>query len=394
MSENKIKSEKDDLGFKSDSMEIEDQDENVFNTQGSLGLNENNQMILDSEEISDQDCWKVISAYFSQHGLVSQQIGSFNQFVRNNIQEIVDENRVVRIESDANYKQGGEQITYELTFNQVRIAANPQFLENNQNVSHQLFPNDARVRNLDYLSDLSVDVTFLEKEGKSEKEIKKEEQTHFMGKIPIMVRSDYCSLHGKTDTERVDVKECEFDQGGYFIISGGEKVIVAQERMATNFVYVFNKKDQSGFTWQAEVRSSLDGSNRPPVLFAVKIAKKNTHMHQDLGGRITARIPYVKSDIDIVILFRALGLETDRDIIDYIVFDETDNSFKELLRPSLEYISSYYKTKDQCLDFIGSKSTRGDGIKKELRIKRGEDILRQQMLSHISTKRGDESKKA
>ena len=117
-------------------------------------------------------------------------------------------------------------------------------------------------------------------------------------------------------------------------------------------------------------------------------------MHQDLGGRITARIPYVKSDIDIVILFRALGLETDRDIIDYIVFDETDNSFKELLRPSLEYISSYYKTKDQCLDFIGSKSTRGDGIKKELRIKRGEDILRQQMLSHISTKRGDESKKA
>ena len=147
-----------------------------------------------------------------------------------------------------------------------------------------------------------------------------------MGKIPIMVRSDYCSLHEKTDTERVDVKECEFDQGGYFIISGGEKVIVAQERMATNFVYVFNKKDQSGFTWQAEVRSSFDGSNRPPILFAVKIAKKNTHMHQDLGGRITARIPYVKSDIDIVILFRALGLETDKDIIDYIVFDERDNT--------------------------------------------------------------------
>ena len=41
------------------------------------------------------------------------------------------------------------------------------------------------------------------------------------------------------------VKECIFDQGGYFIIGGGEKVIVAKEKMATNFVYVFNKKEQS-----------------------------------------------------------------------------------------------------------------------------------------------------
>ena len=93
-----------------------------------------------------------------------------------------------------------------------------------------------------------------------------------------MVRSKYCSLNGKTDAERIAVKECEFDQGGYFIIKGGEKVIVAQERMATNFVYVFNKKDQSGFSWQAEVRSSIDGSNRPPISFSVKIAKKNTRV--------------------------------------------------------------------------------------------------------------------
>jgi DNA-directed RNA polymerase II subunit RPB2 len=69
------------------------------------------------------------------------------------------------------------------------------------------------------------------------------------------------------------LKECEFDQGGYFIINGGEKVIVAQERMATNFVYVFNKKDQSGITWQAEIRSSCENYNQTPGLFAIKITK-------------------------------------------------------------------------------------------------------------------------
>ena len=383
------------------SMEVEGQeDNNIFNVQGNLNSNENNSQInLDSEEITDQDCWKVISAYFSQHGLVSQQIGSFNQFVRNNIQDIVDENRMLSVELDPSYKNKASEpdpIIYEINFNQANIAENPQFLENNEKTSHKLYPNDARVRNLDYLSDLSVEVTFKEKNKKkpNEEKIIGKPEIYSIGKIPIMVRSDYCSLHNKTDTERVDVKECEFDQGGYFIIQGGEKVIVAQERMATNFVYVFNKKEQSGFSWQAEVRSSLDGSNRPPVQFAVKIAKKNTHMQHNLGGLITARIPYVKDDIDIVILFRALGLETDKDIIDYIVFDENDNSFKELLRPSIEYLSTAYKTKDECLEYIGNRTTRGESTENEKRKKRGEEILRQYMLSHISTKRGDEPKKA
>ena len=63
----------------------------------------------------------------------------------------------------------------------------------------------------------------------------------FIGKIPIMVRSKFCALNEKNDPARVDVKECVFDEGGYFIIGGGEKVLVAQERMANNFVYVFKK---------------------------------------------------------------------------------------------------------------------------------------------------------
>ena len=378
-------------------MEIEDQDDTVFNTHGNLSTTEDKQMILDEEKITEQDCWKVISAYFSQHGLVSQQIGSFNQFVKKNIQEIVDETKIVKIEQDKIYKKVDEgQPTYKLHFNQVKIAAYPQIVENNSNKRTILLPNDARVRNLDYLSELSVEVALEESQNDKDAEnTKSKYQTYSIGKIPIMVRSDYCSLKDKTDTERVDVRECEFDQGGYFIIGGGEKVIVAQERMATNFVYVFNKKEQSGFSWQAEVRSSYDGSNRPPIQFSVKIAKKNTHMKQDLGGVITARIPYVKRDVDMVILFKALGLESDKDIIDYIVFDESDNTFKELLRPSLEKLSKdEYMSKDECLAYLGGSAMRAEETELAKRIKRGEEILRKDMLSHISTERGSESKKA
>ena len=381
-------------------MMIDDEDEdNIFDGDGNLDSdqNENNNedMVIDDEdeEINDKDSWKVIRAYFKQHGLVSQQIGSFNQFVGKNIQEIIDENKTISIEVDTNYsrKDADDETKYELSFSQSRIAANPQFIEINTNVENKIFPNDARVRNLDYLSELSLDVIWREK-----KKSGVNERTYAnvnIGKIPIMVRSKYCSLNDKSDTERVAVKECEFDQGGYFIIGGGEKVIVAQERMATNFVYVFNKKEQSGYSWQAEVRSNIDGSNRPPVLFAVKISKKNTHLKNNLGGLITARIPYVKADIPIVILFRALGLESDKDIMDYIIFDEEDNSFKELLRPSLEYASEY-RGKAECLEYIGNKATRGEDSREEERIKRAEDILRNNMLSHVSIERGNENKKA
>jgi len=376
-------------------MDNEDENENIFNSQGNLNDQEGQDMIIEEEEINEEDSWKVISAYFSQHGLVSQQIGSFNQFVGNNIKEIVDENKVLKIEMDPSYKRNAEPITYELNFGDVKIAANPQILESNEKINKQLFPNEARVRNLDYLSDLSVEAFLKEKKGEdSDERILGKKQTYHIGKIPIMIRSKYCSLNNKTDIQRIELRECEFDQGGYFIIGGGEKVIVAQERMATNFVYVFNKKEQSGFSWQAEVRSSLDGSNRPPVQFAVKIAKKNTHMQNDLGGLITARIPYIKSDVDIVILFRALGLESDKDIIDYIVFDESDNSFKELLRPSIELFSSDYKDKDECLEYLGNRATKGTADSREKRIKRAEEILRKDMLSHVSIERGAESKKA
>ena len=376
-------------------MDNEDENENIFNSQGNLNDQEGQNMIIEEEEINEEDSWKVISAYFSQHGLVSQQIGSFNQFVGNNIKEIVDENKVLKIEMDPSYKRNAEPITYELNFDDVKIAPHPQILESNEKINKQLFPNEARVRNLDYLSDLSVEAFLKEKKGEdSDERILGKKQTYPIGKIPIMIRSKYCSLNNKTDIQRIELRECEFDQGGYFIIGGGEKVIVAQERMATNFVYVFNKKEQSGFSWQAEVRSSLDGSNRPPVQFAVKIAKKNTHMQNDLGGLITARIPYIKSDVDIVILFRALGLESDKDIIDYIVFDESDNSFKELLRPSIELFSSDYKDKDECLEYLGNRATKGTADSREKRIKRAEEILRKDMLSHVSIERGAESKKA
>jgi DNA-directed RNA polymerase II subunit RPB2 len=89
-----------------------------------------------------------------------------------------------------------------------------------------------------------------------------------IGKIPVMLRSQFCQLHNLNQYDRVHSgKDCQYDQGGYFIINGSEKVIVAQERMANNQVLVFHKKPPSKYTWVAEIRSQAESSNKPPQLF-------------------------------------------------------------------------------------------------------------------------------
>eukprot|EP00591_Stephanopyxis_turris_P015017 CAMPEP_0195533566 /NCGR_PEP_ID=MMETSP0794_2-20130614/40734_1 /TAXON_ID=515487 /ORGANISM="Stephanopyxis turris, Strain CCMP 815" /LENGTH=54 /DNA_ID=CAMNT_0040666135 /DNA_START=46 /DNA_END=206 /DNA_ORIENTATION=- len=47
--------------------------------------------------------------------------------------------------------------------------------------------------------------------------------------------------------------ECIYDQGGYFIMKGNEKVLTAQERQRNNAVFVF-KKDVNNIAYQAEIR--------------------------------------------------------------------------------------------------------------------------------------------
>ena len=84
-----------------------------------------------------------------------------------------------------------------------------------------------------YSAPLYVDITkTVIKEN--EDPVESQHQKTFIGKIPIMLRSTYCLLNGLTDRDLTEVNECPLDPGGYFIINGSEKVLIAQEKMATN----------------------------------------------------------------------------------------------------------------------------------------------------------------
>lgn len=98
--------------------------------------------------------------------------------------------------------------------------------ENNDYVARQMFL-------FRYSAPLYVDIkkTVIKE---NEDPVETLHQKTYIGRIPIMLRSTYCLLNGLTDRDLTELNECPLDPGGYFIINGSEKVLIAQEKMATN----------------------------------------------------------------------------------------------------------------------------------------------------------------
>lgn len=60
------------------------------------------------------------------------------------------------------------------------------------------------------------------------------------------------------------------------------------------------------------------------------------HLQGSSGQYIRATLPYIRTEIPIIIVFRALGFVADKDILEHICYNFQDTQMMELLRPSLE----------------------------------------------------------
>ena len=103
-----------------------------------------------SEEISQEDCWDVIKAFFEEKGLVRQQLDSFNEFMSNTVQDLVEESKNLTLEQNEQHSGQAEDRArrYEIEFGQVYMNK-PQQTEADGSTA-PLFPQEARHRNLTY----------------------------------------------------------------------------------------------------------------------------------------------------------------------------------------------------------------------------------------------------
>lgn len=70
----------------------------------------------EEDEITQEDAWAVISAYFEEKGLVRQQLDSFDEFIQNTMQEIVDESADIEIRPESQHNPGHQSDTAEVRF--------------------------------------------------------------------------------------------------------------------------------------------------------------------------------------------------------------------------------------------------------------------------------------
>ncbi|CAE7875671.1 NRPB2, partial [Symbiodinium sp. KB8] len=196
-----------------------------------------------------------------------------------------------------------------------------------------------------------------------------------------MVRSKRCRLFGQDDKARVEMEECKYDQGGYFVINGSEKVIIAQERQAANRVYCFHKRPPSKFTWVAEMRSVSESSNRPISSLELHMVRKGEGEDAATGGHITAKMPFLRADVPVMVMLRALDFETDRTVLSHVVFDLSDQEMVDRFLPSIKH-ALHIQRPEHALDHIARRGPVGDS-KREARVKYAFELLQKDFLPHI-----------
>ncbi|RUP47400.1 hypothetical protein BC936DRAFT_145777, partial [Jimgerdemannia flammicorona] len=306
---------------------------------------------FDEEElISQEDCWAVITSFFEEKGLVRQQLDSFDEFVQNTMQELVDENSNLVLQHVG--ADGDVTKRYIIDFGQIYLSK-PTMTENDGS-TQPMFPQEARLRNLTYAAPLYVDMAkrtqvaspddprnanktnpndmFVDEDGGG---MEVGMSKVFIGKVPIMLKSTYCILNGLPDKDLHELNECPYDMGGYFVINGSEKVLIAQERMASNTVYVFSKPPPSNICYTAEIRSAVEKGSKHASPLYVKMMRANSDKATS-GQVIRATLPYIRQDVPIVVVFRALGQVADRDVLEHICYDRNDYGMLEMLKPCIE----------------------------------------------------------
>lgn len=375
--------------------------DDLFNDNGFTSSNAHDDLFGDDgvDEIAQEHAWEVIDKYFKEKGLVSQQIESFDDFVNTTIQEIVEDMGEVAVTPENQYLPGQDvsQYTYVIKFDEVFVSA-PVHTEADGEC-HEIYPHEARLRGLTYSAPLYISVKYrqyqlneLRKYNKTDEPIKaKDIPYHLLCFLPLMLRSHHCRLKGKTDRDLTQRGECIFDQGGYFIINGSEKVIIAQERMSNNHVYVFKKVQPWKYEWVCETRSHVPTGGRPTSTIFLQMYTNGPRGAID-GQQIRSTLPYIRIDIPVVVIFRALGFVSDRDIIEHIVYDFKDTEMMERFRPSLEEASPI-QNQIVALDYIGTRGSAQNVSRRE-RVQYARDILQKEVLPHVGCDDNIETKKA
>lgn len=318
-----------------------------------MDMSSDDEELVDSASLHDLGepflmdfCRKASTAFFHEYGLISHQINSFNDFIENGIQNVFDSFGDIMVEPGYDpSKKGESDWRYALVrFGKVTLDR-PQFsgdkLAECGKDYLNLLPRHARLQNMTYSSRMKVNINlqvytqklvrsdkfktgkeqFVEKEVTSDKS-----KDVVVGRIPIMVKSKLCWM------SEVEKGDCDFDLGGYFLVKGAEKTFIAQEQISLKKLWI---SDNQG--WTIAYRSTWKRKR-----LYIKLAG-NSDVDYVRGEEKVLTVYFLSTEISIWILFFALGVSSDKEVVELIDFGHDDSRVVNILFASIHDADEKYK---------------------------------------------------
>ncbi len=288
----------------------------------------------------------LIKKYFEEKKFVESNIQSFNTLIEKGLQEVIEENKEAE---PAIIPHNIEK--FKIRFGRITVGK-PEITEADGS-KRPIYPIEARLRKISYSAPINLEIsTYVN-------DVQRENFVTEVGKIPIMLRSKYCHLHGLSREELIKRGEDATDPGGYFIINGTEKVIVTVEDLAGNNFIV--EEDASGHIGR---------------YFASKGSYKIPHtFERKKDGIYYLTFTRVKS-MPVVVILKALGLVKDEEIMKTI---STEKNYEEIILNLFEFVD--IKTQEDAIDYIAKRI--GVAQPREIRMERTKELLDKYLLPNV-----------
>jgi DNA-directed RNA polymerase II subunit RPB2 len=309
---------------------------------------ETHDVLLDDLGDYLEEPFTIIQSYFEGkqlERLSRHQIESYNNFVNYQMQKTIEMFNPIVIKSENDFiPQTGEYgLVIHLTITNLKFYP-PQIYENN-GATKLMMPQEARLRNFTYSSSTTVDLFIkyhVRDTDNHVRIIEKEIPQIRLCNLPVMLKSSICSLTQYKNSANNVTGECAMDCGGYFVVKGSEKTVICQERAAENRIYVFNGKNTPKWNWIAEFKSVPDTKCISPKHMEMMISAK-TNIY---GNGIYVSLPRMKQKryVELFVLFRALGVKSDKEICEYIILNTESKKHSQILnylQASMEDAKTY-----------------------------------------------------
>jgi len=302
----------------------------------------------------------LIEKYFDEHSLVESDIESFNYFIDQELQNIINENKIIE----------PTIIPHNIDEFKIRLdkiwVTKPEITEADGS-KRPIFPVEARLRKISYSAPTYIEVS-AHING-----IQRESFVTQVGSIPIMLKSRYCHLHGLGRDDLIKHNEDPNDPGGYFIVNGTERVLINIEDLAANqFLVEKNKTGPSKF--QGKIFSERGSFKIPHVIEKMK------------DGIFYITFTRVKK-IPLIIVLKSLGFVKDEEIMKLVSGGQQSD---EIYINLLEFHN--IKNDEEAMDNIAKRI--GITQSKDIRIERMGEIVDKYLLPHLGTEKSDRLFKA